>query len=67
MKTRKRRVYAQGQERVILFASVVIVSTTVIILTTHAISGSWAVGATAGAIAGIVSAATYPVIFRDRR
>lgn len=46
------------------FIGAVVIGTTVVILLMHWITGSWAVGATAGAIAGVLSTAMYPVSFR---
>jgi len=46
------------------FIGAVVIGTAVVILVMYWITGSWAVGATAGAIAGVLSTAMYPVSFR---
>lgn len=52
---------------VIAFIASVTVGTTLVILAAYWVSQSWAVGATAGVIAGVLSAVLYPVMIRQRR
>jgi hypothetical protein len=44
----------------------VVLGTTLVILAAQWITGSWSTGATAGVIAGALSAAMYPVLIRKR-
>jgi hypothetical protein len=46
------------------FIGAVVIGTAVVILLIDWITGSWAAGATAGVIAGVLSTAMYPVSFR---
>jgi hypothetical protein len=50
--------------RVIAFIASVVVGTALVILVAQWISGSWAVGASAGVIAGVLSVVMYAVLFR---
>ena len=46
------------------FIGAVVIGTAAVILLIYWITGSWAVGATAGVIAGVLSTVMYPVTFR---
>ncbi|MEO6956791.1 MAG: hypothetical protein ABI137_08620 [Antricoccus sp.] len=48
------------------FILTVVVLTTVVILVIYAFTSSWAGGAVVGGIAGVVTVALYPIIFRSR-
>jgi hypothetical protein len=48
------------------FIGAVVIGTALVILLMYWITGSWAVGATAGVIAGVLSTAMYPLSFRRR-
>jgi nucleoside permease NupC len=50
--------------RLTAFIGAVVIGTAAVIVLIHWITGSWAVGATAGVIAGVLSTAMYPVFFR---
>ena len=52
--------------RIITFIVAVVGGTTLVILIAYWISNSWAIGATAGVISGMLSAVMYPVVFRKR-
>jgi hypothetical protein len=52
--------------RVIAFIASVVVGTTLVIFAAYWVSHSWAVGATAGVIAGVFSVVLYPVVIRPR-
>ncbi len=52
--------------RIFAFIAAVVGGTTVVIGVAHWITDSWAVGTTAGVIAGVLSVAVYPVLFRKR-
>jgi hypothetical protein len=66
MNTLHPRKVSAGRLQITLFAGIVVLGTTVIILPARWISRSWAAGVTGGGIAGIVPVATYRVIFRPR-
>ncbi len=53
-------------QRIVAYIAAVIVGTAVIILVAAWISQSWAVSTAAGVIAGVVSVALYPLLFRAR-
>ncbi len=50
--------------RIIAFIACVVAGTTGVILITYWTTNSWAVGTTAGVIAGVLSAVMYPVLFQ---
>ncbi|MEC5190620.1 MULTISPECIES: hypothetical protein [unclassified Arthrobacter] len=52
--------------RVVAFIAAVVLGTTVVIVLTRWVTGSWSTGATAGVIAGTLSAAMYPLLIRKR-
>ncbi|MEO5900753.1 MAG: hypothetical protein ABIR68_11585 [Ilumatobacteraceae bacterium] len=50
-----------------MFAILIIVETATVIVAIRIATGSWAGGATAGAISGGLTAATYPALVRRRK
>ena len=50
--------------RIMAFIVAVVCGTAVVIGVAHWITSSWAVGTTAGVIAGVLSASLYPLLFR---
>jgi hypothetical protein len=52
--------------RIMTFIVAVILGTALVIFAAHWVTGSWSTGATAGVLAGALSAAMYPVLFRKR-
>jgi uncharacterized protein YggT (Ycf19 family) len=54
------------RRRVAIFIASIILGTTVIILVVYLLSNSWAISASAGVIAGILTTAMYPILFPRR-
>jgi uncharacterized membrane protein YccC len=52
--------------RIVAFIVAVVLGTSLVIIVAQWITGSWSTGATAGVIAGVLSAAMYPALFRKR-
>ncbi len=53
--------------RIVVFVVLIVVETATVIVAVRIVAGSWASGATAGAISGGLTAATYPALVRRRR
>lgn len=53
-------------QQIIAFIAAVVIGTTLVIFVVHWITDSWAVSSAAGVIAGVLSVAMYPILFRKR-
>jgi len=58
---------ARSPVRIVVFAVLIVVETATVIVAIRIATGSWVDGATAGAISGGLTAATYPALVRRRK
>ncbi len=58
---------ARSPSRIVVFVVLIVVETATVIVAIRIATGSWASGATAGAISGGLTAATYPALVRRRK
>jgi hypothetical protein len=57
---------ANTPAQIIIFIVAVVAGTTVVILLTQWVTNSWAIAATAGVVAAVLSTVMYPIVFRKR-